>query len=64
MPGGPGIPADALERVFEPFYSADGTRGAGLGLAIAHELALQMGARLDVSSAPGDTTFTLILLTG
>ena len=62
--GGPGIPAEALERVFEPFYSADGTRGAGLGLAIAHELALQMAARLDVSSAPGDTTFTLILHSG
>ena len=61
---GPGIPAEALERVFEPFYSADGTRGAGLGLAIAHELALQMAARLEVSSAPGDTTFTLILPTG
>ena len=58
---GPGIPAEALERVFEPFYSADGTRGAGLGLAIAHELALQMAARLVVSSAPGDTSFTLIL---
>jgi len=58
---GPGIPAESLERVFEPFYSADGTRGAGLGLAIAHELALQMAARLEVSSAPGDTTFTLVL---
>jgi len=58
---GPGIPADALERIFEPFYSADGARGAGLGLAIAHELSVQMGARLEVASAPGDTTFTLIL---
>ena len=58
---GPGIPPEALERVFEPFYSADGTRGAGLGLAIAHELALQMAARLEVSSALGDTTFTLVL---
>jgi two-component system, OmpR family, sensor kinase len=58
---GPGIPTEAAERVFEPFYSADGTRGAGLGLAIARELALQMAARLEVQSAPGDTTFTFVL---
>ena len=58
---GPGIPDDAIERVFEPFYSADGARGAGLGLAIARELAAHMGARLEIASAPGDTTFTLTL---
>ncbi|HEX4035279.1 MAG TPA: HAMP domain-containing sensor histidine kinase [Solirubrobacteraceae bacterium] len=59
--GGPGIPEEALQRIFEPFYSADGTRGAGLGLAIAHELAVRMQASLDIASAPGDTTFTLTL---
>jgi signal transduction histidine kinase len=58
---GTGIPPAALERIFEPFYSADGARGAGLGLAIARELSLQMGARLEVASEPGDTTFTLLL---
>jgi signal transduction histidine kinase len=58
---GPGIPEEALERVFEPFYSADGARGAGLGLAIAHELAVRMNAALEIASAPGDTTFTLTL---
>jgi signal transduction histidine kinase len=58
---GPGIPDEAIGRVFEPFYSADGARGAGLGLAIARELAVHMNARLEIASAPGDTTFTLIL---
>jgi signal transduction histidine kinase len=58
---GPGIPDGALDRIFEPFYSADGARGAGLGLAIARELSMQMGARLEVSSSPGNTTFTLLL---
>jgi signal transduction histidine kinase len=59
--GGPGIPEEALARVFEPFYSADGARGAGLGLAIARELAVHMNAQLEIASAPGATTFTLIL---
>jgi two-component system OmpR family sensor kinase len=58
---GPGIPAEAVARVFEPFYSADGARGAGLGLAIARELALHMKAQLEIASEPGTTTFTLIL---
>jgi signal transduction histidine kinase len=58
---GPGIPDGAIARIFEPFYGADGARGAGLGLAIAHELAVQMDAQLDVVSTPGDTTFTLRL---
>ena len=58
---GPGIPDEAIGRVFEPFYSADGARGAGLGLAIARELAAHMNARLEIASEPGDTTFTLIL---
>ena len=61
---GPGIPEEALERVFEPFYSADGVRGAGLGLAIARELAGRMDAALEISSRPGDTTFTLTLSSG
>ena len=61
---GPGIPEEAIERVFEPFYSADGVRGAGLGLAIARELAGRMDAALEISSRPGDTTFTLTLSSG
>jgi signal transduction histidine kinase len=58
---GPGIPEEALARVFEPFYSADGARGAGLGLAIARELAVHMNAQLEIATTPGATTFTLIL---
>ncbi|EBN5611971.1 two-component system sensor histidine kinase RstB [Salmonella enterica] len=45
---GPGIEADARERVFEPFVrlapSRDrATGGCGLGLAIVHSIALAMG---------------------
>ncbi|CAD6520341.1 sensor histidine kinase [Paraburkholderia sabiae] len=36
---GPGIPAEARSRVFEPFYRASAdTEGTGLGLAIAREI--------------------------
>ncbi|MFM0325265.1 sensor histidine kinase [Caballeronia glebae] len=36
---GPGIPAEARRRVFEPFYRASAdTEGTGLGLAIAKEI--------------------------
>ena len=54
---GPGIPAEELERIFEPFVRVPGTRrttgGAGLGLAIARQLAVRQGAELTVASSPG-----------
>jgi signal transduction histidine kinase len=58
---GPGIPEDAIGRIFEPFYSADGVQGAGLGLAIARELAERLHGMLEVQSASGETVFTLTL---
>ena len=60
---GPGIPAEAAERVFERFYRADGPRaaGSGLGLAIASELATLMGGRIELESRPGLTSFRLLL---
>ena len=50
---GPGIPAEAHERIFERFYRLDGGRasGSGLGLAIARELAEVMGGRIELESA-------------
>ena len=58
---GAGIPADELQRVFEPFFTSNDAQGAGLGLAIAKELAAHMDGRLAVTSEPGRTTFTLAL---
>jgi two-component system, OmpR family, sensor kinase len=58
---GPGIPDEAVARIFEPFYSADGAQGAGLGLAIARELAERLHGLLDVQSAAGATVFTVTL---
>lgn len=55
---GPGIPADQLESVFEPFYRLEASRnrhtgGTGLGLAIARQLALAMDASLSLHHRPG-----------
>jgi two-component system OmpR family sensor kinase len=59
---GLGIRQQTMPHIFEPFFtSADGARGAGLGLAIARELAGQMNGRLTVRSAPGETAFKLTL---
>lgn len=64
---GPGIPADQLERIFEPFVQLDvssdaGSGGVGLGLAISRDLARAMGGDILVQSEPGrGSTFTLVL---
>ena len=59
---GIGIRAQTMPHIFEPFFtSGDGARGAGLGLAIARELAERMHGELTVRSAPGATTFKLTL---
>jgi two-component system, NtrC family, sensor histidine kinase PilS len=42
---GPGIAAEHLERIFEPFFSG-GRGGTGLGLFLARELAQTNGATL------------------
>jgi two-component system, OmpR family, sensor kinase len=60
---GPGLPNDSDTKVFERFYTGDAARGAGLGLAIARELAERMHGRLRVSSASRGTAFTLELPT-
>ncbi|HET6770597.1 MAG TPA: HAMP domain-containing sensor histidine kinase [Actinomycetota bacterium] len=65
---GPGIPREALSRIFERFFKADPARqrgdgtGSGLGLAIARENAHLHGGEIDVQSVSGrGTRFTLRL---
>ena len=60
---GPGIAPEMEERIFRPFWSGDGG-GTGLGLAIARELALALGGRLELHSEPGrGSRFVLVLPT-
>jgi signal transduction histidine kinase len=59
---GLGIKRQNMPHIFEPFFSSDDDApGAGLGLAIARELAERMQGQLTVRSVPGATTFSLEL---
>jgi signal transduction histidine kinase len=58
---GPGIPADAHDRIFEPFFrlardDQSGIEGNGLGLAICRELVAQLQGEIGLVSAVGEGT--------
>jgi len=64
---GGGIPAEKLQRIFEPFFSTktadeQGQGGTGLGLSLAKDVMETHGGRIRVESAVGKgTIFTLKL---
>src|SRR5476651_2362617 len=66
---GPGIPADRLDRLFQPFSQVDAsiTRrhgGTGLGLVITKRLVEAMGGEIWIESVPGaGTSFFFTLFT-
>lgn len=62
--GGPGIPADDRDKVFEPFYrgkAARGITGVGLGLAIAHQLTRAHRGDLELLDTSSGTHFRVTL---
>lgn len=64
---GIGIGQADLERIFERFYRAEGSRsartgGAGLGLTITKKIVEQHGGQIEVESQPGaGSTFRVLL---
>ena len=60
---GPGIPDDALPRVFDRFYRASSARslpGSGLGLAIVKKTVTSHGGNVHISCPPGGGTVVAI----
>ncbi len=60
---GPGIPPEALQKIFDPFFTMKADKGGtGLGLSIARKIILNHNGVIEVSSPPGQgATFTITL---
>jgi two-component system OmpR family sensor kinase len=65
---GPGVPKSLQRNVFQRFTRGDDSRNraagsTGLGLSIVDAVARSHGGTVELASAPGDTTFTVLLPT-
>jgi len=63
---GPGIPPEHLPHIFDRFYKAEASRaghsgGSGLGLSIVKAIIERHHGQISVTSAPGHTTFDVVL---
>jgi signal transduction histidine kinase len=60
---GPGIAADRLAHIFEPFSQADGRpMGRGLGLAVVYRIVRNHNGYIEADSEPGLGTRITVLL--
>lgn len=61
---GTGIPPDAAERIFEPFFRIPGRgAGSGLGLALVRRIAHLHGGEATLAASSGGARFVLVLPT-
>jgi signal transduction histidine kinase len=58
---GPGLTAEQLARVGQPFYTTK-SRGLGVGLALSRRVLDRCGGRLEIDSAPGQGTVVRLCL--
>lgn len=59
---GGGIPKDAIDKLFQPFYTNKSQNGTGLGLSVSHGIVQAHKGRIEVDSTVGKgTQFTIIL---
>lgn len=63
---GPGVAADRLKRIFDPFYTTKGVgAGMGLGLSISYNIIKDFGGELSVENhKQGGAVFTVALPPG
>lgn len=59
---GPGIAPAVRERLFTPYVTTKGSRGTGLGLAMAHRIVLEHRGRIEVTDAEGGGAVFVIRL--
>jgi signal transduction histidine kinase len=60
---GPGIPAELLDRVFDPYFSTK-PKGSGIGLALCKRLVEQSGGGIRIDSTTGAGTVVTVSLPG
>jgi two-component system cell cycle sensor histidine kinase/response regulator CckA len=58
---GPGIPRDALDRVFEPYFSTK-PGSSGLGLAVSRSIVKKHGGYIAIDSRPGNGATVHVVL--
>lgn len=60
---GPGIPADIVDKIFQPFFTTKPTgSGTGLGLSLAYDIIKAHGGELKLETKEGEGSEFIILL--